>query len=102
MQEVLCGECGKTIDSRDDLYTYLAMNGVQALCADCYMRNQKTIRGVRTPINSQSSVLIMVVAIVACGLLFIWHPSWVWIVVAAIAPIIRLFSWLLFERKLKP
>ncbi len=100
MQEVLCGECGKMINSRDDLYTFLSMNGIQALCSECYLRSQKRIRGVRTPINSQSTILIMIAGIVACLLLFIWHPSWIWVVVALIAPVIRSLSWFLFERKL--
>lgn len=101
IRDVLCHECGKTITERDDLYTYLSMSGIHGLCSDCYMSNQKTLRGVRTPINSQATVFVMIVAIIACALLFMRYRSLVWIIIALFTPVIRFLSWVLIERKLK-
>lgn len=101
MREVRCNQCGRLINSRGDLYTYLSLSGIQGSCSDCYLRDQKTLRGGRMPINSQSTIFVMVAVIVACTLLFIKNPSWVWVIVALIVPIIRILSWMLIERKIK-
>jgi len=101
MKEVLCYECGNTITSRDELYTYLSVSGIHGLCSECYMRNQKTLKGVRTPINSQSTIAIMIIAFIVSAFFFLRDGSLVWIGVALFAPIICLLSWLLIERKIK-
>ena len=101
MQEVRCNECERIIESRDELYTYLSVSGIHGLCGNCYVRKQKSINAIGTPLNGQATMLTMIVAIVGCGLLFIRYPSWIWIVVIALVPVPRILSWFLIERKIK-
>ncbi len=99
--EIYCYNCGNRIDSRDDLYTYLSFNGIHALCSARYARNHKEVNSIRAPINSQSTVLIIILTLVDCTYFSIKDFSWIWPAIALIVPSIRFLSWFLTEREIK-
>ena len=101
MGSVRCHKCYSDITSKDDLYTYLSLDGIHALCTRCYTRNQKGFNPIREPINGQSTIVVMILVFVVCAFFAVRHLSWIWVIIALLVPLLRLSSWFLIERKIR-
>ncbi|SDW97152.1 hypothetical protein SAMN04489725_1254 [Alicyclobacillus hesperidum] len=102
--KVICSYCGDEISSRGDLVTLLSFPQiVDAVHTRCYGELSMKRTGPRLPLNSIGMIWIIVLSDLACFILFVSKQfDFVFILVGCIAPLARIISWLMIERKLKP
>jgi hypothetical protein len=99
MRRIVCQRCGDIIQHRSELVTTLSiLQGIMPYHLDCHAKNQKGWNAGATPINSQATIGIIIVAAILCLVLLVATKSWIFIVVGLLTPGLRLLSWLLYER----
>ncbi|KPV43280.1 hypothetical protein AN477_13670 [Alicyclobacillus ferrooxydans] len=99
LRRIVCQRCGDVIESKSELVTTLSLlQGIMPYHLDCHAQNQKGWNAGATPINSQATIAIMIIGLIVCTVLLVIIKSWVFVVAGLLAPLLRLLSWLIYER----
>lgn len=99
LRRIVCQRCGGVIQRKSDLVTTLSvLQGIMPYHFDCHAQNQRGWNAGATPINSQATIAVIIIAFIVCSVLFVTTKSWIFVVVGLFAPGLRFSSWLLYER----
>lgn len=103
MKEVYCTECGMEITSKEDLVTALSFVVVVPYHRACYATALKGCQSAfvgNKPINGTSgNVSVVMCFLLALLFIFVFH-NWLLACMILVPVIIRLYSWLKYERHL--
>ena len=98
---VYCSRCSDEIRSSGDLITVLKLPElVAAYHIRCYGELAKGANLFRTPLNSQFMIWFIAIVSPVCLVGFFLTTNLMWVILAAMAPSLRLLSWLLVEKEI--
>jgi hypothetical protein len=96
---VYCSRCSDEIRSSADVITVLKLPElVAAYHIRCYGELAKGASPFRTPLNGQFIMWFMAIVSPLCLVGYFLTTQLIWIVLAAMAPSLRLLSWWLVEK----